>query len=67
MKRYTRLKNLQFRLQGNPFRLYVHPTQLVENLVIQQGFQQRFYHRTGAWQIAIYERRHPLASSPIPL
>ena len=48
--------NLKFRLQSIPFRVYVHSTQKVDSIVRSHGFEQRFYRKTGAWQVMVYER-----------
>ena len=56
MKLYTLLANLSYRIRGNPFRLFVHPTREVDALVRRHGLKQRFYRRTGAWQVVVYER-----------
>jgi magnesium-protoporphyrin O-methyltransferase len=48
--------NLFYRLQGTPFRVFVHPTRAVEDLLNRSGLQRRFYHRTLVWQVAVYAR-----------
>jgi magnesium-protoporphyrin O-methyltransferase len=63
MKLFGRIANAYFRLRRNPFRLFVHPTQVVESLVQCHGLKRRFYERTTVWQVAVYERG-PGASSP---
>ncbi len=47
-------QNLLFRVRGNPFRTFVHPTRAVEALLSRQGLRRRFYHRTLFWQIAVF-------------
>jgi magnesium-protoporphyrin O-methyltransferase len=46
--------NFLFRLQKNPFRTFVHPSQAVEAIVNNNGFKQCFYRRTLAWQVVVY-------------
>lgn len=52
----TALENLIFRIQRNPFRTYVHPTEKVDGIVRSNGFERRFYREVGLWQIVVYER-----------
>jgi magnesium-protoporphyrin O-methyltransferase len=48
------LGNLYFRVARNPFRAYTHPTEKVNALVRDHGFQQRFYKTSGPWQVVVY-------------
>jgi len=43
-------------LQRNPFRIFIHPSEAVEAIIIQNGFKRLFYHRTWIWQVALYAR-----------
>ena len=43
-------------LRGSSFRVFVHPTAAVENLIQQQGLRRRFHRVSGVWQIAIFGR-----------
>ncbi|MHA2313122.1 MAG: class I SAM-dependent methyltransferase [Candidatus Thorarchaeota archaeon] len=52
----TALENLIFRIQRNPFRTYVHPTETVDGIVRSNGFERRFYREVGMWQIVVYKR-----------
>ncbi|MFC1936437.1 methyltransferase [Chloroflexota bacterium] len=48
--------NLPLKLQGNPFRVFAHPTQAIEAIIIGQGFERRFYKLVGTWQVIVYQR-----------
>ncbi|MCJ7569954.1 MAG: class I SAM-dependent methyltransferase [Anaerolineales bacterium] len=48
--------NLRFLIQRNPFRVFVHPTEAVETLIINNGFRNIFSQVKGTWQIAVYEK-----------
>jgi magnesium-protoporphyrin O-methyltransferase len=48
--------NLKFRMQGNPFRVFVHPTEQVEAIAKQHGFERRYIKKTGPWQVMVFER-----------
>jgi len=48
--------NLKFRLTRNPFRVYLHPTEQVHDLVLSYDFKEVFFRKTGAWQIFVYAK-----------
>jgi len=50
-------ENLFMRLSRNPYRAFVHPTQDVEAIVKDNGFQPSFFRKTAAWQVVIYTRQ----------
>ena len=50
------IANLYFRVSRNPFRTFIHPTQAVDALVRGNGFEQRFYKKSGLWQVVVYAR-----------
>ncbi|MHA2003043.1 MAG: methyltransferase [Candidatus Thorarchaeota archaeon] len=52
----TAFENLIVKIRRNPFRTFVHPTDLVEGIVRSNGFERRFYREVGLWQIVVYER-----------
>ncbi|MFQ5832265.1 MAG: methyltransferase [Candidatus Thorarchaeota archaeon] len=54
----TALENLYFRAQRNPFRTFVHPPEIVESILLDMGFERRFYHEKGIWQVVVYGRTH---------
>jgi ubiquinone/menaquinone biosynthesis C-methylase UbiE len=51
-----RILNFIFRIQKNPYRTFVHPTQAVEAIVSSSGFKQRFYSQTLVWQVVVFSR-----------
>jgi magnesium-protoporphyrin O-methyltransferase len=48
--------NFVFKLQKNPYRAFVHPTRVVEEMLRKHGLERRFYKRTFMWQVAVYSR-----------
>lgn len=50
------IANLFFRLRGNPYRGYVHPTKAVEALLRKADLQRKYYRRTMVWQVMVYTR-----------
>jgi 16S rRNA A1518/A1519 N6-dimethyltransferase RsmA/KsgA/DIM1 with predicted DNA glycosylase/AP lyase activity len=56
VKLYTALANISYKIQRNPFRLFVHPTREVDALVRRHGLKPRFYRRVRTWQVVVYER-----------
>ena len=51
-----RLINLTFRLRRHPFRLYIHPTATIDELLRRNGLKQRFLGKTLVWQVVVYGR-----------
>jgi 2-polyprenyl-3-methyl-5-hydroxy-6-metoxy-1,4-benzoquinol methylase len=56
MKIGLAVMNFIFKLQRNPFRIFPHPSQVVEAMIKANGLVRRYYHRTLAWQVAVYAR-----------
>jgi magnesium-protoporphyrin O-methyltransferase len=54
------LENLTYWLRRNPFRAFVHPTRLVEEIIGRHGLVQVYRDTTfdwpNRWQIVVYER-----------
>ena len=48
--------NLGLRLTRNPFRVFVHSTARVDDLIQREGFRQRYYYKTFVWQVVLYGR-----------
>lgn len=48
--------NLYPRLKGSPFRVFVHPTKKVENIILRNGLKRYFYATTLIWQVAVFEQ-----------
>jgi magnesium-protoporphyrin O-methyltransferase len=57
-RKYTALENLILRIKRNPFRSFVHPTDVVEQIVRSKGFERRFFREVGYWQVVVYRRNH---------
>jgi len=55
----TALENVSYRLHGSPFRVFVHPPEVVEEIVCADGFERRFCREDGVWQIVVYGRVQP--------
>jgi 2-polyprenyl-3-methyl-5-hydroxy-6-metoxy-1,4-benzoquinol methylase len=51
------LGNLVWRLRGNPFRSYIHPTAAIDAAVRREGFMPRSVLDTFLWRVAVYVRR----------
>jgi hypothetical protein len=50
------LLNLVLRLWGSTFRVFVHPSEAAERVIVAKGFEKRFHRETPVWQIVIYAR-----------
>ncbi|RMG30506.1 MAG: hypothetical protein D6732_16125, partial [Methanobacteriota archaeon] len=44
------------RMFHRSFRVFVHPTIVVENILKQHRFHRCFYQKAGIWQIILYEK-----------
>ncbi len=56
MKIGMKIINFLFRLQKNPYRGFIHPTQAVEAIITNNGFKRRLIRRTLFWQVVVYSR-----------
>jgi magnesium-protoporphyrin O-methyltransferase len=50
------LLNFGMRLFRRKFRFFVHPTQVVEAIVLANGFTRNFYRASWVWQVVVYQR-----------
>jgi 2-polyprenyl-3-methyl-5-hydroxy-6-metoxy-1,4-benzoquinol methylase len=50
------VENLIRKLKGNSFRVIVHPTRAVDQLIRDSGMEKRFYRALIDWQIVVYAR-----------
>lgn len=50
------LMNLEFRVQRNPFRVFIHDTALIDDLITAQGFRKHSHQRGLIWQAVVYVR-----------
>ncbi len=48
--------NLYFRVQRNPFRIFVHSSAAVDAVVRANGLREIYRERRGLWQVALYTR-----------
>ena len=48
--------NLYPKLRGSPFRVFIHPTKNVEEIIFKHGFTKQYYATTFVWQIAIFTK-----------
>jgi magnesium-protoporphyrin O-methyltransferase len=48
--------NFVISLTGTPFRIFVHRTEQVDQIVRDQGLVPRFHRKAGFWQILVYSR-----------
>jgi magnesium-protoporphyrin O-methyltransferase len=48
------LGNLWLRLRQSPFRIFMHPTQEVEDVIRAQGLRRAFHRCHGIWQVAVF-------------
>ncbi len=51
------LINLISRLQRADFRIFLHPSQHVESLLADAGFERCFLEKTLLWQVRVFQRR----------
>lgn len=45
-----------FRLQGNPFRTFIHDSAEIDSILRTNGLQQIAHQTAGMWQVALYQR-----------
>ena len=50
------LGNFVWRLRGNPFRSYIHPTAAIDAAARRQGLTPRSVLDTFVWRVAVYAR-----------
>jgi len=50
-------ENFAYRLQGTPFRAFVHHRELVDRLVRRAWLQVVYDRRTFSWQVVVYQRQ----------
>jgi len=52
----VRLFNFIRNLRGDPFRVFVHPTESVDAIVRSRGLSRVYRGARGLWQVLVYER-----------
>jgi 2-polyprenyl-3-methyl-5-hydroxy-6-metoxy-1,4-benzoquinol methylase len=50
------IANFLLSLIGTPFRIFVHRTEQVDQIIREKGFNQVYYQKAGFWQILVYNR-----------
>jgi 2-polyprenyl-3-methyl-5-hydroxy-6-metoxy-1,4-benzoquinol methylase len=48
------LANFVIRLRHSPFRVFLHPSREVDEIVRDNGLKQIFFDKTGLWQVVVY-------------
>ena len=43
-------------IKGSPFRVFIHPTKKVEEIIIRNGLKRDYYATTLFWQVAIFNK-----------
>ena len=43
-------------IKGSPFRVFIHPTKKVEEIIFRNGFKRDYYATTLFWQVAIFTK-----------
>ena len=56
LRALPKLASVFFRLRRTPFRVFVHPTAVVEGLVEGNGLRRTFHRKSGFWQVAVFTR-----------
>ncbi|MGD9396587.1 MAG: class I SAM-dependent methyltransferase [Candidatus Thorarchaeota archaeon] len=51
------VENLIYRVNRSSFRYFVHPTEVVEDIVRRNGFVRRFHREIHKWQIVVFGRK----------
>ena len=54
------LENFVHWIQRSSFRVFVHPTMVIDTMLRENGLEQVFYRKAGIWQIVIYSRKETL-------
>lgn len=50
------LETLYNKIRGDAFRSYIHPTDVIENLVLKSGFKKIHQHYQREWLVAVFEK-----------
>ena len=56
LRALPKLASVFFRLRRTPFRVFIHPTAVVEALVESNGLRRTFHRKSGFWQVAVFTR-----------
>lgn len=50
------LANFFLSLTGTPFRIFIHRTEQIDQLVREQGLEREYHKFAGFWQVMVYSR-----------
>lgn len=50
------MANFFLSLTGTPFRIFIHRTEQVDQIVREEGLEPVYYQKAGFWQILVYNR-----------
>ena len=50
------LANLFPKIKGSPFRVFLHSSKRIDEIVRSKGLELRSYRKARFWQIAVYAR-----------
>ena len=50
------IMNLYPKIKGSSFRVFIHPTKMVEEIIFGNGLKRYYYAKTLFWQVAIFTR-----------
>lgn len=56
IRTFLPVANFFLSLTGTPFRIFVHRTEQVDQIIRAQGLEQDYYQKAGFWQILVYSR-----------
>lgn len=45
-----------FKLWGNPFRTFIHSTEMVDSIIRKKGFDLLAHQNVGLWQVLVYKK-----------
>ena len=48
--------NFYPKIKGSSFRVFIHPTKQVEDIIIRNGLKRNYYNKRLFWQVAIFTR-----------
>jgi magnesium-protoporphyrin O-methyltransferase len=57
MRAFGVIGNLGYRLFRNPYRMYIHPQELIDALVRGAGLEEISVHQAWFWRTAVYRRQ----------
>ena len=55
-KLFLPIINFYPKIKGSPFRLFIHPTKKVEDIITRNGLKRYSYNKRLFWQVAIFKR-----------